>query len=90
MKFEIRYALSGGFGGCKNKDWEEIEADDLEEANKIAYQSACEEYESYVGLYGLREVSDIMEEDGVDETDAEIIYLDERENWLEYEVREIK
>lgn len=90
IHFEIRYALSGGFGGCENKDWEPVEADNIEEAEDIAYQHACEEYESYVGLHGLREVDEIMEEDGVDMEEAVEIYNDERESWIDYEAREVK
>ena len=90
MKFEIRYALNGGFGGCENKDWEEIEADNLDDANRQAYQCAIEEYDSYVGSGGLREVSEIIEEEKVNKEEAEEIFNEERENWLDYEAREKK
>lgn len=90
MKFEIRYALTGGFGGCEMQDWEEIEADDREEANEIAYQNACDEYDSYVGTSGLRDIDEIMEEDEVDEEEAGITLEEERESWIDYEVREVK
>lgn len=89
MKFRIRYALGGGFGGCENKEWEEIEAYDLEEANKIAWCDACEEYDSYAGMYGIRNIDDIMEEDEETEEEAEITYNDDRESWIEYEAEEI-
>lgn len=87
MKFEIRYGLSGGFGGCEMQDWEEIEADDLDEANKIAYEEACEVYESYVGTNGIRDIDDIMEEDGEDIEEAEMTYSEEMESWIDYEAR---
>lgn len=90
MKFKIRYALSGGFGGVENVDWEEIEADNLEDAENQAYQSAIEEYESYEGMHGLRTTEEIMEEDKVSEDEAYEIYKEEREGWLDYEAKEIK
>ena len=55
MKFEIKYALSGGFGGCDNQEWEEIEAEDTEEALLVAWSSACEEYDSMAGMNGIRD-----------------------------------
>lgn len=88
MKFEIRYGLGGGFGGCENKDWEPIEADSLEEAENEAYEQACQEYEMYEGMHGLRSAYQIMEEDGLDEDEAEEEWREERESWLDYEARE--
>ncbi len=90
MKFRIRYALSGGFGGCENKDWEEIEADTLDEANDEAYRLANEEYESMEGMHGLRTTEEIMEEDEVEQEEAEEIYREEKEGWLEYEAEKVK
>lgn len=89
-KFRIRYGLNGGFGGCEMMDWEEIEANDFDEANLIAYQNACDEYESYLGSNGLRDIDEIIEEDEVDENEAEKILNEDRENWIDYEVEEIK
>ena len=86
-KFEglyiIGYGLSGGFGGARN--FEVIQVDNQEEAYKWAWESACEEYENYAGMHGLRDVSQIMEEDEIeDEEDAIQVYEQERENWLDY------
>lgn len=78
----IGWGLSGGFGGIHN--YEVIQAPSLEEAEKDAYQRSIEEYESYSGYHGLRSVDDIIEEDGVDEEEAEEIYNEEREGWLDY------
>lgn len=78
----IGWGLSGGFGGIRN--YEVIQSSSLEEAEKDAYQRAIEEYESYSGYHGLRSVDDIMEEDGVDDEEAEEIYNEEREGWLDY------
>jgi hypothetical protein len=86
-KFEglyiIGYGLGGGFGGARN--FEVIQADSLEDAEKWALESACEYYESYAGSNGLREIGEIMEEDEIeDEDEAWQIYEEERESWLDY------
>jgi hypothetical protein len=88
-KYKIQYGLNGGFGG-DNNDWETIETNSEQDALDIAYRNAIEEYESYEGMYGLRSVEQIMEEDELDEDEAEILYIDERESWLHYEVKEIE
>ena len=80
--FIIGFGLSGGFGGIH--DYEVIEATGEIDAENQAYEKACEYYESYVGLYGLRDISQIMEEDDVDEEAAEQIYCEEMEDWLDY------
>lgn len=89
-RFRIRYGLSGGFGGCEMQDWEEIEADNLEEANNIAWEKACEEYDSYLGMHGIRDIDEIMDEDEVDEDEAEEILNEDREGWIDYEAEEIE
>jgi len=81
-KWFISYGLGGGFGGANN--FEIIDAKDEDEANTYAWEKACEDYESYVGLHGLRTIDEIMEEDNVDEEIAEEIYNQERESWLAY------
>jgi hypothetical protein len=78
----IGWGLSGGFGGIHN--YEVIKAESVDEAEKDAYQRALDEYENYSGYHGLRSVSDIMEEDDVEEDEAEEIYNEEREGWLDY------
>ena len=89
-KFEglwiIGYGLSGGFGGAKN--FEVIQADSEEEAEKRAFDSACEEYENYAGVYGRRDLSQIMEEDEIeDEDEALLVFEEEREGWLDYSAK---
>jgi hypothetical protein len=78
--FYVKAALAGGFGGIDNADWQKIEAKDQEDADQQAYLMACEEYETYVGSSGLREIGEIMEEDDVDEEDAYEIFKEERES----------
>ncbi len=82
----IGYGLGGSFGGQRN--FEVVEADTEKEASELAWGRACEEYESYEGNRGLRDISEIMEEDGVeDEDEAREIYEEEREGWLDYSAR---
>lgn len=84
-----KWAIFAGLGGginsvCFHEFLETTKSD----ASQYAYQLAVEDYESYVGMYGLREISTIMEEDEVDEEEAEQIYNEEREGWLSYYVEE--
>ena len=80
--FIIGYGLSGGFGGIQN--YEVVEAYGEEDANKQAWERACETYESYVGMHGLRELSEIMEDEEIEDDEAMDIYNEEREGWLDY------
>ena len=70
-----------------------IEAKDHDEAIGLAWEAACEDYESYAGLHGIRDEEQIAEEEGLDtEEDAEeiqAIYEDERESWIDYEALEL-
>lgn len=80
--FIIGWGLSGGFGGIQN--YEVVKGPSLSWADKESYNRAVDEYESYVGMHGLRSVEDIMEEDGVDEDEANEVYNEEMEGWLDY------
>ena len=80
--FIINYGLGGGFG-CAN-NYEVIQTADLEDAEKWAFETACEDYDNYAGMYGLRSESQIMEEDECDEEEARYTYEEEREGWIEY------
>jgi len=88
-KYKVFSGLGGGFGGARDNE-EIYEFDNENEAIDYAYELAKEEYESYAGLHGLRDIKDIMDEDGVDEEEAEEIFCEERENWLDYYVEEVK
>ena len=83
QEWAIFAGLSGGFGGANYK---ETFTGSRKDAENQAYQLAVEEYESHEGLHGLRTISDIMDEDEVEEDEAEQIYNDEKEGWLEYYV----
>jgi hypothetical protein len=84
-RWKIYAGLGGGFGGA---NYIKTITGTKQEAEAEAYQEAINSYESYEGSGGLRTISDIMEEDGVDEEEAEEIYNDERESWLDYWVEE--
>ena len=86
MIFEIKYGMGGGFGGCG--DWEEIECANIEAAKEEAIERALEVYQRYEGLYGIRGMDMIMDEEGVDEEEAEDIYWNEVDSYIEYDVRE--
>jgi DNA-binding ferritin-like protein len=84
-----KWAIFAGLGGGINSVcFHEFLETTYEDAIQYANQIAEEDYESYVGMYGLRELSTIMEEDDVDEEEAQIIYNEERESWLSYYVEE--
>ena len=84
-KWAIFSGLSGGFGGAS---FECFETCTYQEAFDIAVEKACDTYDSYAGSHGIRELSTIMEEDDVDEEEAQGIYNEERDSWLSYYVQE--
>lgn len=82
----IGYGLSGGFGGARN--FEVVQVNTQEQAEKWAFDSACEEYERYVGMYGLRGLSQIMKEDEIaDVAEAQQVFEEERGSWLDYSAK---
>ena len=91
MKFLIKAGLGGGFGGVDMLDGEIYEFETRESAEEMAYVLACDEYSEYEGLHGLRDIEQIMEEDGIDDYDEAVCcYEEERESWLDWSVEEIK
>ena len=85
-KYICGFGLSGGFGGISNYFIDYFPS--LEVAEDFTYGEACELYESYVGLHGLRSVEEIIEEENVEEEEAYDIFKEERESWLTYKVVE--
>lgn len=85
MIYILKFGLGGGFGGARN--FEVVDVADEKEADEIAYECACEEYNNYAGLYGIRTVDEIMEEEELDEDEAYEQYNEEREDWVEHEVK---
>ena len=65
-------------------DYSIVQVKSPEDAEYLAWCLACEQYESYVGSNGIRDVDTIMEEDGYLFEDALDIFNDEREMWIDY------
>lgn len=90
MKFKIKYAMGGGFGGLNNVDWEEIEANNLNDATNYAEEMAKEVYESYAGTNGVMSWDDIHEENlEYDEESINDLYNEAIEGWINYIAKEI-
>ena len=85
-----KWALFAGLnGGFNTVCFQEIYEGSLDGAESRAYQLAIEDYESYEGLHGLRTTDQIIEDgDAEDEEEADAIYIEEREGWLEYYIEE--
>ena len=95
---ERYYKIGYGCGCGDNEDY--IIAKDQKEADEIAYEQAIEEYERFEGLYGIRGMAEIAEEDFEleldqleyntgDYIDIETTYIEEREGCLDYWAEEI-
>lgn len=92
--YNIYAGMSGSFGGAEYQCTEEFPS--LEIAERYAYDAACDEYESYAGLHGIRSIEEIAEEyceeNGVTEEELSDfdqenifeIFCEEREGWLVY------
>jgi hypothetical protein len=94
-KYKIFAGLGGSFGGAKYVETIDVETE--ESAMNYAYESACEEYEGYAGMYGLTSYADIERDPeaySVDEdADEEILfeaYDEERSSWLSYYVEKME
>ena len=94
-KYKIYAGLGGSFGGATLQEVSEFKSESA--AYEYAYELACQEYESYEGLYGLADLDTIAEypEDyGLDkgEADEECLweaYVEARYGWLNYWVEEV-
>ena len=90
MKFRIKYAMSGGFGGLDNTDWEEIDAHSLQEATNYAEEMAKDIFEMYAGMYGVQSWEDISEENpGSPDEDIDELYYAEIDSWIDYAAEKI-
>ena len=84
--YKIKYGLGGGFGGAR--DSEILDCENLEEAEAAAYDMAVEYASMYEGSYGLPDYDKIMEREGCSEEEANDIYHEELENWIDYSAEE--
>lgn len=87
MKFKIYYV--SGIGGDQidmlggPQEIEDFKSE--KEAEEYAWRRACEEYYQYTGST-VRDVEDIMDEEDCDEKEAKEIFIEERENSIDYKV----
>lgn len=79
-KYKINYGLGGAFGVNE----EIMDFPDEAIAHKEAYELAIQEYHSYEGLHGIRDLEDIIEQEECSQEEAYEIYEDEVENMIEY------
>ena len=93
---ERYYKIGYGCGCGDNEDY--IIATSEKEAGDVAYEYARDDYESYEGLHGIRDMHNIAEEDfGISLDDADDatydeiyqVYVEERESQLNYWAEEI-
>lgn len=94
-KYKIEYGIGGGY----NIEEEEIiECNSLEEAEEIAFEQACEMYESYEPVswsdiednpedYGIDDIEEMSEEEK--EECIQDVYNEVRESWINYSAAEI-
>lgn len=85
-KYIIQAGIGGGFNDVDN--YRVIESLDIDAASIEAYYWACEIYDNYLGSGGLRDVSEIMEDEDCDEDEAIEIFNDDRESWIDYSAEE--
>ena len=81
-KYIIQYGVSCGFNDIEHFDI--ITAENTAYAWRTAWVRACEIYESYIEIGGLKDVKAIMEEEDCSEEEALRLFDEERENWIDY------
>lgn len=94
MKYAIFAGLNGGFGGATYQHTDEFET--YEDALDFAYGLACLMYDRLEGLYGLPNWEAIRDElskaydpdEEPSEDDIYELYIERRDNWLDYRVEE--
>ena len=84
--YKIKYGLGGGFGGARESEILDFET--LEAAQSAAYIMALEYASMYEGSCGLPDFDEIKEEEACSDEEANEIYYEELENWLDYSVEE--
>ena len=84
--WRIYAGLGGGFGGAY---YQFNEITDKDTAESIAFEQACEIYDSYGGMHGLFNYKDAKEEDPeLTEEELDEMYNEDRESWIDYYVVE--
>lgn len=82
----IKYGLGCGFGGAK--DSEIIDFETLDEAQSAAYDMAVEYASMFEGAYGLPDFDEIKKREECSDEEANDIFYEELENWLDYSAEE--
>lgn len=87
MKFNIYYASGiGGDSIDENTPQEIGDFKDKKSAIHYVWEQACEDYDQYAGLHGIRDLQEIIDDgDAWNEDEAQEVYNDERENSIEYD-----
>lgn len=95
-QYNIYSGLNGSFGGARYNYTASFET--KEQAEEAAFESACNNYESYEGVYEILSYYDIQEqyceENGLDSEnlskddyeEIDDMYSEERESWISYYV----
>lgn len=87
MAYEVRYG-SINHHYC---DWKSCDCETYDKAMDYAWECACDDYDSYVGLHGIRDTCEIIKDGDADtEEEAWEVFLEERESCLMYGVREVE
>lgn len=80
-KFKVSWSGGPGMG----EDEEVKEFPNLNAAENYAYEKAKEEYESYLGSHGIRDVEEIIDDgDADDEDEAWGVIQDEMESSIDF------
>jgi len=91
MKFDIYHSGGNQLGQMDEPEEESVEFPTKDKAENYAYDRACEDYDSYAGLHGIRDVDDIVaDEEAENEDDAWDIYRDERDSSVDYKAVQVK
>lgn len=95
-KFNLYAGLTGGFNSVRLVE-ENVECENLEEAEMFAYDYALSEFDNVSGTRGLRSYTDIedelREEYGDDEAFEDIVleeYLQYADRWISYYANEVE
>jgi hypothetical protein len=75
MMFQISYGIGGGYNV---NDTELIEANNLDEALRIAYEASLSLFESYTVF------EDQVYYEELDDEEIQALYLEEAERWIDY------
>ena len=91
-KYNIYAGMDGSFGGASLVDT--VVCDNEAQANEIAREYAIEIYQSYEGLYGIKDWYEVREElrdSGLDYEDDTVTdcYEEEVESWIDYYVEPV-